>query len=83
MGRAANHCPDLCKSWAEQLDTRKICANPAGMVGWKDCAILEPSRLSERIVQFLEGRMVALQKCAIFKGNLLSLQLDQVWVSSF
>jgi hypothetical protein len=90
-------CPgDLHNFWAEQLTAAQICTNPglnslllgknctnpAGRVGWQDCAILEPSRLSERIAQFLEGRLVSLQKCTIFKGKLLSLQLDQVRVSS-
>lgn len=78
LGRAADCYLDLHKSWAEQPISGKICANPAGRVDWQDCAILEPSKLSERIVQFLEGRLVSLQKCTIFKGKLLSLQLDQV-----
>lgn len=71
LGRAAYYCLDFHKSWAKQLAVGKICANPIGRVGWHDCAILEPSRLSERITQFLEGRLVSLKKCTILKGNLL------------
>ena len=60
LGRAADCCLDLHKSWAEQPAARKICINPARRVGWQDCVILEPIRLSERIAQFLEGRLVTL-----------------------
>jgi len=60
----------------------EICTNPVGNVGRQGCAILDPSRLPERIAQFLEGRLVALQKCVIFEGKLLSLRLDQVWVNN-
>lgn len=66
----------ICKSWAEKLVDGKNCANPARRVGWQDCSILEPSRLLEGIAQFLEGRLVALQKCANFTRKLLNLQLD-------
>jgi len=72
----------LCKSWAELPVDGKNYANPAGRVGWQDCVILEPNRLSEGIAQFLEGRLVALQKCANFTRKLLNLQLVQVRVSS-
>ena len=77
---------DLHNFWAKQLivaqiftnsrlssHAGKMCTNTAGSVGKQDCAILEPNRLPKRIVQFLEGRLVALQKCTIFKGKLLSL----------
>jgi len=54
LGLAADCYPDLHKSWAELPVDGKICANPAGRVGWQDCAILKPKRLKERIAQFLE-----------------------------
>ena len=82
LGRAAYYYPDLHKFWVEQPATRKIFTNPIGRVGWQDCTIMEPSNLSEGISQLLEGRLVALQKCTNFTRKLLSLQLDQVWVSS-
>ena len=41
--------------------------------------ILGPSRLPAKIAQFLEGRLVSLKN---FLGELLNLQLDQVWVIS-
>ena len=31
----------------------------------KNCAIMEPTRLPDRIAQFLEGRLVSLQNCVI------------------
>jgi len=80
--------------WAEQLTVAQICANPVlsipageictnpdGSVGWQDCTILEPNGQPERIAHFLEGRLVTLHKCTIFKGKLLSLPLDQVKVN--
>ena len=82
LGRATECYLYLQKSWAKQPIDGKNCANPAGSGCRQDCAILEPSRLPERIVKFLEGRLVSLQKCAIFKGKLLSVQLDQVRVNS-
>lgn len=36
---------------------------------WKDCAIIEPNRLQDKIMQFLEGRLGALQNCTIFLGG--------------
>ena len=73
MGRAADCYLDLCKFRAEQPTTRKFCVNLARRVGWHDCAILEPSRMSKRIPQFLEGRLVSLQKCTNLTGKLLNL----------
>ena len=94
LGWAVDCCPDLHKSWAEQPAGRKICTNLARRVGWQDCAILEPSRLLERISQswspaccqrglhnFWRERWLP-SECTIFKGKLLNLQLDQVRVSS-
>ena len=56
--------------WVEQLIATQICAisglsSAAGenytifsvRVNWQNCAILEPSRLPYRIVQFLEGKV--------------------------
>ena len=81
--------------WADKLTAAQIfvnfglsssagenCAIHVGSVDWQNCAILEPNRLPDKIAQFLEGRLVALQKCTIFLGKLLSLQLDQVWVNN-
>lgn len=38
---------------------------------WEDCTILDPSKLPDKIVQFLEGRLVSLQNCAIYWGGLI------------
>ncbi len=55
LGPPIDYYPDLHKSWVELPVDGKNCTNPVGRVGWKDCAILEPNRLSEGIAQFLEG----------------------------
>lgn len=76
-------CPgDLRNLWAEQLIVAQDCtilglSSPAGrncaifwiMLDWQNCAILEPSRLTNIIVQFVEGRLVAIQNCAISWGS--------------
>ena len=85
-GSWAGYPGDLHNFLVEQLSPTKMCTNsglsnsagesctiPTGSVDWQNCVILESSRLSERIAQFLEGRLVSLQKCAIFLGRLLSL----------
>lgn len=43
----------------------RFCAIFLMKLDWKNCTILEPIKLPDKIVQFLVGRLVSLQNCAI------------------
>ena len=73
---------DLHNFWVEKLTATHICTNygltnPARencaiftvRVDCENCAIIEPNRLRVMIAQFLEGRLVSLQNCAIYWGS--------------
>ena len=77
-GSWAGFLEGLCNFWVEQLTTAQNCAI-SGMIcptgrncaifpvnsNRQICAILEPNKLPDKIAQFLEGRLVPLQNCAI------------------
>lgn len=78
LGRVADCCLELHNFWVEQLTAAHNCtisglSRPAGRnctifwvkLGWQICAIMEPNRFPNRIVQFLEGRLLSLQNCVI------------------
>ena len=73
-GISVDFLGDLCNFWAEQLTITQDyvipgLSSPVGKncpIFWmkhdqKNCAILEPSKLPDRITQFLEERLVSLQ----------------------